>query len=66
LRSGTAPLITSLLTNSLADYSLAVSDASAATITDYSNLSIKFWGHDSAGNALVFEIAKIYLELPTT
>lgn len=67
LRSGAAPLVTlSSLTNALADYSLAISDAAVATITDYSNLSIKFWGHDSAGNALVFEIAKIYLELPTT
>lgn len=66
LRSDAAPLSTSFLTNSLVDYSLAISDAAVATITDYSNLSIKFWGHDSDGNALVFEIANIYLELPTT
>ena len=66
LRSGAAPLTTTSLTNSLANYSLSIPDASAATITSYSNLSIKFWGFDSAGNALVFEISEIYLELPTT
>lgn len=64
-RSGATPLSTSALTTSLADYSLSISDSDAATITDYSNLSIKFWGFDSAGNALVFEVSEIYLELPT-
>lgn len=61
-RSG--DLTSSALTNSLANYTLAIPNASAANITDYSNLSIKFWGYDSAGNALVFEVADIYLELP--
>jgi hypothetical protein len=57
--------LTSLaLTNSLADYTLAISDASAANITDYSNLSIKFWGYDPNGGSLVFEVADLYLELP--
>lgn len=65
VRSGSTPLVTSPLTNTLADYSLAIPDASVAAITSYSNLSIKFWGFDSAGNALVFEVSKIYLELPT-
>ena len=64
-RSGATPLTTTALTNSLATYSLAIPDASAATITDYSNLSIRFWGFDSAGNALVFEVSNIYLKLPT-
>lgn len=66
LRSGATPLVTSSLTTSLVDYTLAIPDAAAATITSYSNLSIKFWGFDSAGNALVFEVSEIYLELPTT
>ena len=65
LRSGATPLVTSLLTTSLTEYTLAIPDAAAATITSYSNLSIKFWGFDSAGNALVFEVSKIHLELPT-
>lgn len=65
VRSGSTPLVTSALTTSLADYTLAIPDAAAATITSYSDLSIKFWGYDSAGNALVFEVSRIYLELPT-
>lgn len=64
LRSGAAPLVTLLLTTYFVDYALVIPDAAAATITSYSNLSIKFWGHDSDGNALVFAIAKVYLELP--
>jgi hypothetical protein len=55
-----------LLTNALADYTLAIPDAAVAAITSYANLSIKFWGFDSAGNALVFEVSRLYLELPTT
>lgn len=39
------------LTTSLADYTLAISDAAAATITDYSNLEIRFWGY-APGSAL--------------
>jgi hypothetical protein len=66
LRSGSTPLVTSLLTNALADYTLAIPDAAVAAITSYANLSIKFWGFDSAGNALVFEVSRLYLELPTT
>jgi len=54
------------LTTSLATYTLAIPDASAANITSYGNLSIKFWGYDSAGNALVFEVAEVSLELPAS
>lgn len=61
-RSG--DLSSSILTNSLGDYTLAIPDASAENITDYSNLSIRFWGYDSTGAALVFEVADVYLELP--
>jgi hypothetical protein len=61
-RSG--DLTSSALTNSLTDKSLSIPDASAANITDYSNLSIKFWGYDSAGRALTFEVAEVSLKLP--
>jgi hypothetical protein len=61
-RSG--DLISDPLTNSLVDYTLAIPDASAANITDYSNLSIKIWGYAPNGGSLVFEVADIYLELP--
>lgn len=61
-RSG--DLTSTALTTSLADYTLPIADASAANITDYSNLEIRFWGYDSGGNALVFEVADVYLELP--
>ncbi len=62
-RSGN--LESTALTTTLADYTLAISGANAATITDYSNLSIRIWGYDSAGNALVFEVAKLSLNLAT-
>jgi hypothetical protein len=61
-RSG--DLTSASLTNTLADYKLNIPDASAANITDYSNLEIRIWGYDSAGNALVFEVADLYLEVP--
>ena len=62
-RSG--DLSSGVLSNALADYSLVIPDASAANITDYSNLSLRIWGFDTAGNALVFEVANVYLKLPT-
>ena len=61
-RSG--DLTSSSLSTSLADYTLTISDASAAAITSYSNLSIKIWGYDVNGSGLVFEVSKVYLELP--
>jgi hypothetical protein len=61
-RSG--DLSSDLLTNSLAEYTLVIPDASAENITDYSNLSIKLWGFDGSGNALTFEVAEVYLSLP--
>lgn len=61
-RSG--DLSTGFLTNSLADYTLNISDEAASSITNYSNLSIRLWGYDALGNALVFEVSKLYLKLP--
>lgn len=63
-RSG--DLTSSALTTSLAAYTLNIPDASAANITSYSDLEIRFWGYDSAGNALVFEVADLYLEVPAS
>ena len=62
-RSG--DLTTTPLTNALADYTLVIPDASAAEITSYANLSIRFWGFDVNNLGLVFEIADIYLQLPS-
>lgn len=62
-RSGT--LETSILSNGLANYTLAISDANAALISSYANLSIRVWGFDYVGNPLVFEIADLSLTVPT-
>jgi hypothetical protein len=61
-RSG--DLESSALTTSLADYTLAIPDASAANITDYTNLSVRFWGYAGGGGAIVFEVDQIWLETP--
>jgi hypothetical protein len=62
-RSG--DLETPVLTTSLADYALSIPEASAANITDYSNLGIRFWGYDAfAGAATVFEVDRIWLTVP--
>lgn len=63
-RSG--DLESSALTNSFADYTLPITEANAANITNYSNLSIRLWGYDINGNALVFEVAELYLVLPVS
>lgn len=61
-RSG--DLTTSTLTTSLADYELTITTGAAATITDYDNLSIRFWGYDIDGGADVYEVDYIALQLP--
>jgi hypothetical protein len=53
------------LTTSLADYTIAISDANAANITDYSNLELRIWGYSSIGEAPVLEVADVWLELPS-
>lgn len=60
-RSG--DLETAQLTNALAEYTLAISQANAANIVDYSNLELRFWGY-SASTGVSFEIEKIWLEIP--
>jgi hypothetical protein len=61
-RSG--DLESSALTTSLANYTLPISDANAASITDYSNLEIRLWGYAAAGGAIVFEVDQVWLEAP--
>lgn len=61
-RSG--ELTSSAVSLTLATYDLAVSDAAAAAITDYNNLSVKFWAYSANGNGTVAEIADIWLEMP--
>jgi hypothetical protein len=61
-RSG--DLESSALTTSLADYTLAISDANAANITDYSNLEIRVWGYDASGGTPTFELDQVWLEIP--
>ena len=63
-RSG--DLATSALTTSLADYEVAVSDAAAEAITDWSDLSIRFWGDDPDGGGVVFEVDTLALQLPAS
>jgi hypothetical protein len=61
-RSG--DLESTALSTSLANYTLSISDASAANITDYQNLSIRFWGYAAGGGSIVFEVDQLYLEVP--
>lgn len=52
----------SSLSGSLLNYWMTIPDVNAATITDYSNLEIRFWGYSSTGDAATFEIDQLYLE----
>lgn len=61
-RSG--DLESSALTTSLADYTLPIAEASAANITDYSDLEIRLWGYSVNGGAIVFEVDQLWLEIP--
>lgn len=55
---------TSALTTSLVTYTLSIPEASAANITDYSDLEIRFWGNSSTGDATSVEVAELSLEIP--
>ena len=61
-RSGN--LVTSALTTSFADYTLAIPDASAANITSYSDLELRFWANSATGDAVNVEVARIALVAP--
>lgn len=55
--------LSSAVTTSLADYTLAIPDASAANITSYANLGVRFWGSGVIATAV--EVDQVWLELPT-
>jgi hypothetical protein len=61
-RSG--DLETSALTTSLADYTVAIPDANAANITSYDDLEVRVWGYSANGDAAVFEVDQVWLEIP--
>lgn len=54
------------LTTSFALYELAISDAEAAAIGSYSNLEVRLTGTSLAGYPITFEVADVYLALPTS
>jgi hypothetical protein len=61
-RSG--DLTSDALTGTLAEYTIAIADADAANITDYSNLELRFWGVAASGDTSTFEVDQIWLEIP--
>lgn len=61
-RSG--DLVSGDLTTSLALYVLPVPDASAASISSYSDLELRFWGESPQGSTTSVEVADAWVELP--
>lgn len=57
-------LETSTLTATLADYTLALGTAAAASITSYADLELRLWGYAASGGAAVFEVGEAALLLP--
>ena len=52
------------LTTSLAEYTLPIPDSGAAAISDYSNLTVYFWGYSALGDVITVEVADVWLFLP--
>ena len=52
------------VTTSILEYTLPIANADAAAITNYNNLSIKFWGYSSAGKASLFQVDQVFLATP--
>ena len=61
-RSG--DLVGGFLTTSIAEYTLAISDASAAAITSYSDLELRLWATSATGDAVAVQVAEAWLETP--
>ena len=59
-----AEIETADLTTSFAEYTLALTDPEAASISSYANLSIRLYGYSSGGTATVFEVSQLWLEAP--
>ena len=51
------------LTTTFVNYFMPIADASAANITDYSNLELRLWG-TTTGASVVFEVAQASLLIP--
>lgn len=62
-RTGT---LEATLTTSLANYTLDISEAVAATITSYAGLELRIWGYDQNGGtgADRFEVDRVSLKVP--
>ena len=56
--------LSTALTTTLADYTLAVPDVGAAAITSYANLELRVWTDSPTGDAVAVEVAKLSLETP--
>jgi hypothetical protein len=52
------------LANSFTEHTFNIPDVNAANITDYSNLSIRFWGDSDLASAGNLEIDQQWLEIP--
>ena len=57
-------LESAVLTSTLAEYTLPIPDAGAASIVSYDALEIQFWGYSDAGAAATFEVDQVWLETP--
>lgn len=55
---------TTNLTTTIAEYTLALTDAEAAAITSYSDLEVRLRGYSSTGDLAVVEVAELRLEIP--
>jgi hypothetical protein len=60
----TSAELTQALTTSFADYTLAILDADAATITSYADLELRIRGYSTPGDLATFEVARVALNLP--
>jgi len=58
--------LTQSLTSSLATYSLAISDADAATISSYADLEIRIRGFSTTDDLATFEVAELSLSIPNS
>ena len=56
----------SALTTSFAEYTFVISDAEAAAITSYADLSLRIFGYSASGTPAVFEVSQVWLEIPGT
>lgn len=63
-RSGDLAIPAPGLGTTLTQYNLAIPEASAANITDYSNLELRFWITNPVGNTVTAEVDQAWLTVP--